>query len=37
MLRLASIGGRALLRMEHCRYGTRDLALTKKASAAILD
>ena len=30
MLRLASIGGRALLRMEHCRYGTRDFAPTEQ-------
>ncbi len=26
MLPLGSVGGRALLRVEHCRYGTRDLS-----------
>jgi hypothetical protein len=29
MLSIGSIGSRALLRAEHCRYGTRDLSLIK--------
>ncbi len=35
MLHPGSVGGRALLCVEHCRYGARDLSLVEKAESRI--